>query len=261
LETSTASELIEIDQNYHDRITLRKQIMVDHPETVLGANDAVQPAVNELYSWLMTTYLPTRFPRLFHLTSVPSTTISNKDKPGSCAATIDPATHLLNTANNDLYPLTPPSSTLFTLRILGGALEDDFLFLLPSPDGDGYTLQGFVTCFPSGFDTSRIFGLKLREIHAPVPGYAEKLETSMDRYFERLEVGRFVRRVNVCYLSPYLLVGVRLHGGEAASTWEKKERPREWSITTHNNLFTPAGNHLYEGEALPLPDKDVDIAN
>ncbi len=52
-------------------------------------------------------------------------------------------------------------------------------------------------CFPSGFDTSRKFGLKLREIHGPVPGYREKLEGSMDRYFERLEVGKFVMRVNV----------------------------------------------------------------
>jgi len=188
LENITASDLIQIDKKYLDRITLRKQIMAEHPETVLAANDAVQPAVNELYTWLMTTYLPTRFPRLFVLTSN-VTSSTTKFNP----------THLRNTATYDLYPLTPPPSTTSALRILGYAVEDDLLFLLPSPDGDGYTLQGFVTCFPSGFDTSRKFGLKLREIHAPVPGYAERLERSMDRWFERLEVGTFVRRRNVRY--------------------------------------------------------------
>ena len=55
-----------------------------------------------------------------------------------------------------------------------------------------------MTCFPNGFDTRLKLGLKLREIHDPVPGYAEKLERSMDRFFERLEVGKVVRRVNVC---------------------------------------------------------------
>ncbi len=131
-----------------------------------------------------------RFPRLFELRT-------SKSDPNTSPSPCQDYTHLRNTATNDSYPLTPPTSTLDTLHILGGALEDDFLFLLPSPDGDGYTLQGFVTCFPSGFDTSRKFGLKLREIHGPVPGYREKLEGSMDRYFERLEVGKFVMRVNV----------------------------------------------------------------
>lgn len=198
MENITASDLIQIDKNYLNRITLRKQIIADHPSTVLGANDAVQPAVNELYTWLMTTYLPTRFPRLFALTSSPAPTPTPSTHPIDAKPNpTHPPTHLLNTATHDIYPLSPPATTLSTLRILGCALEDDLLFLLPSPDGDGYTLQGFVTCFPSGFDTSRKFGLKLREIHAPVPGYAEKLARSMDRWFERLRVGTFVRRRNV----------------------------------------------------------------
>ncbi|KAI9873356.1 MAG: hypothetical protein M1830_000504 [Pleopsidium flavum] len=208
LEKTTASDYIQIDKNYLSRITLRKQILSTHPQTVLGANTCVQPAVNELYVWLMTTYLPTRFPLLFTLNTEKQT--------------------LHNTSNDDTYPLDPPSSPLETLRILGTALEDDFLFLHPSDDGDGYALQGFVTCFPSGFDTSKKLGLNVREIHAPVPGYREKLETGMDRFFERLEVGRWVKRVN-------------------------------WSITTHDRLFAAFGNHLYEGET-PEPE-DIDIPN
>jgi hypothetical protein len=60
-------------------------------------------------------------------------------------------------------------------------------------------LQGYVTCFPAGFNTKEKFGLKLRDIHKPVPGYKEKLELSMDRTFDRLEVGKVIKRSNVSH--------------------------------------------------------------
>lgn len=59
--------------------------------------------------------------------------------------------------------------------------------------------------------------MKLRDIHRPVPGYKEKIELSMDRFFARLPVGKVVKRAN-------------------------------WAITTHSRLFVPSGNHLYEGD-------------
>ncbi|PSS12800.1 hypothetical protein M430DRAFT_124428 [Amorphotheca resinae ATCC 22711] len=196
------SELIEIDKNYVDRLTLRKQIMQEHQSTVLQAQPIIQPAINELYTYLTSIYLPQRFPTIFQLS------------PGG--------QQLHNLATSCTLPLEPPADPIQTLALLGANLEDDFLFLLPADDGDGYVLRGFVTCFPSGFDTREKLGLKLREIHKPVPGYKEKLELSMDRFFDRLEVGRLVRRVN-------------------------------WSITTTPTLFTPSGTHLYTDSPLPPP--------
>ena len=93
--------------------------------------------------------------------------------------------------------LQAPLDPIHTLELLGENLDDDFLLLLPS--NDQYELQGFVTCFPAGFNTKEKFGMKLREVHTPVPGYKEKLEKSMDRFFDRLEVGRVVQRSNVSY--------------------------------------------------------------
>jgi hypothetical protein len=72
--------------------------------------------------------------------------------------------------------------------------------------------------------------MKLREIHAPVPGYKEKLERSMDRYFANLPAGKIVKRAN-------------------------------WAITTHPDLFAPSGNHLYAGEEVTDSDLEVDIGN
>jgi hypothetical protein len=175
LTTSTISELIEIDRTYLTRLALRRQIMKDHHEIVLQAAPSIKPAVDELYTLLISTYLPSRFPTMFTVTP----------------------TGLLNHATTESIHLAPPSDPLQALEILGGNIDDEFLLLQPSEDGDGYMLKGFVTCFPSGFNTKEKFGLKLRDIHKPVPGYKEKLEKSMDRFFERIEVGKVVLRVNV----------------------------------------------------------------
>lgn len=95
-------------------------------------------------------------------------------------------------------------------------------------ENGSYVLRGFVTCFPAGFDTKEKFGMRLRDVHAPVPGYKAKLERSMDRFFARLEVGRVVMRSN-------------------------------WSITTHDRLFAAKEhNHLYEGEEVVEEVVDID---
>ncbi|TVY27415.1 hypothetical protein LHYA1_G004188 [Lachnellula hyalina] len=197
------SELIEIDRNYLSRIKIRKQIIQDHHDTVIQASPASRTALNELYTWLTGSYLPTRFPSMF---------------------TLSP-THLLNLVTSESLPLQPPTDPIQTFELLGNNLDEDFVLLLPSSDGDQYELKGFVTCFPSGFNTKEKFGMTLRDIHTPVPGYKEKLETSMDRFFARLEVGRVVQRSN-------------------------------WAITTHGRLFAASGTHLYEGEE-PEPE-DID---
>ncbi len=62
--------------------------------------------------------------------------------------------------------------------------------------GAKYVLEAYVSCCPSGFNPAEKLGKKLRDIHAPVPGYAERLEGSMDRYFATVEVGKYVKRVN-----------------------------------------------------------------
>ncbi|KAE8152386.1 hypothetical protein BDV25DRAFT_137957 [Aspergillus avenaceus] len=211
IEEATVSELIEMDKNYADRIALRKALMTDHPETVLGAEQCVAAAVNEFYSWMVETYLPTRFPRMFRL--------SPPFKPSI----------LHNLVTNEKLPLRAVGHPIETLRVLGGLVDEDVLFLLPSDDGDGYTLKGFVTCFPNGFNTKEKLNVKLRDIHKPVPKYKEKLEKSMDRYFDKLKVGKFMKRAN-------------------------------WTITTTPNLAFFQGTHLYEGDTVSQEEVNVENA-
>lgn len=178
-----------MDQNYRSRIAFRKDLMHRHPDAVLGALPSAHAAVAELYAWLTTRYLPVRYPSIF----------------------TPQAPNLLRILPlDDTVPCDPPADPLTALRTLGRLLDDDFLFLRPHPDGAGHRLDAFVCCCPSGFALPARLGHTLRDIHAPVPGYAARLATSMDRFFARLRPGVYVRRANVS-------LPVR-HAGEALRT-------------------------------------------
>ncbi|KAK4570173.1 hypothetical protein LTR86_002253 [Recurvomyces mirabilis] len=207
LENVTMGDFLEMDESYLDRLALRRKIMDENSEATRQCNEVAKPAVIELYDWLVSTYLPRRYPMVYK----PKMTVNGR--------------RLHNTATGKDIPTTPtsPSSALYTL---GENIDTDFLILLPSSTAaDGspiYHLEAFVTCFPSGFSTKEKCGMPLATIHAPVPGYAAKLERSMDRFFAKLEVGKIVKRAN-------------------------------WSISTDGVLFCEGGNHMYGDEDKSKP--------
>ncbi len=136
---------------------------------------------------------------------------------------------LQNLVTGEILPTrgsNPNTTTTTLLKTLGQHLDEDFLFLLPEQNKDGdekkdakYLLEAYVTCCPSGFNPAEKLGKKLRDIHGPVPGYADKLEGSMDRFFEKVETGRYVKRVN-------------------------------WSVSMNGELFQPGlgTNHAHKGD-------------
>ena len=189
LESTTPSSLLELDSTYATRLPLRTHFLRAHRPETLACNPAATPAVAELYTWLTRTYLPARFPSVFE----------------------PRASGLWNAATGDVMPFEAVGAE-GALEVLGRNVDTDFLVLLPeATEGAGgesgkgqkngqrqekYVLQAFVTAFPAGFRTRAKLGLRLADIHGPVPGYAEKLEKSMDRFFASLVVGRVVKRWN-----------------------------------------------------------------
>lgn len=201
IENTTLSDLIAMDNTFPTRCTIRKSLIEKESHEVLACTPKAIPAVLELYTWLTTTYLPTRFPSVYTPAGM----------------------HLRNNVTGSLLPLNL-AATLenaeCALQLLGENIDDEFLLLLPSDapsDGGKYRLEAFINCFPSGFNTRSKLGLLLSEIHDPVPGYAQKLEKSMDRFFAGLPVGKIVKRAN-------------------------------WAISTSGDLFCLAGNHMSEEE-------------
>ncbi|KAJ5385998.1 hypothetical protein N7509_008539 [Penicillium cosmopolitanum] len=191
IENLDPSELIQMDKTYLGRISKRKAVLDQHHDVVVAVNDPplkdprIRAAVSELYTFILGTYLPTRYPTMFQLDNSP------KREP-----TVE------NRVTGARWPtiLTEDMPTIRALEILTQTVDEEFLILLPDTSAleetSPYVLQAYATCFPSGFNTRDKLGLRLADIHGPVPGYAEKIERSMDKFLTKIEVGRFVKRVN-----------------------------------------------------------------
>lgn len=200
IESLSPSELILFDNTYKDRLALRTSLLKSHPETVVGIHDdgsdpRIADAVCEYYTFVLGTYLPTRYPNVFNLHR---TELVDGSK-----------NHMLeNRATGELWPITLTDSkgangkrsrTRKALENLLRVVDEDILFLLPESSSSGdekYHLKAYAVAFPSGFDTTKKLGLPLSAIHGPVPGYKDKLERSMDRFFGKLEPGKYVKRSN-----------------------------------------------------------------
>lgn len=210
-----------MDKNYEDRIVYRRKIMKEHHDIVVAVHDErIRHGVGELYKFLMGTYLPSRYPSMFK--------VHHTEYEYGKEAMLE------NLVNGELLPTKPTRATptMRILEILGKTLDEDFLFLLPSEnfeEDNSYILEAYMTICPAGFNPRDKLGRKLREIHDPVPGYREKLESSMDRFFDKIEVGTYVKRAN-------------------------------WSVTTGSELYAASGGtHAYEGNSEALMDEiDVD---
>lgn len=195
-----------MDEQYLERLKERKKILKQYPGA-LGCIDTGVEMVNELYSFLITHYLPRRYPTMFKIENASKT--------------------LHNMVTQEYLPLDPPASRTEALRIIALAVDEDFLMLLPSPDGDGYSLQAFVWCYPVGFDPVEKLGIKLRDAHGPVPSYKEHLQMSMDRYFDKLIPGKVMDRVN-------------------------------WAVATNSALCERGEYHLYSDDQVST-QADVDL--
>lgn len=220
LTTIPPSDLLPIDKTYESRLELRSSLISQHRDTAIGVCDdnggdaRVRDAVEELYAFVIGWYLPSRYPTMFRVIASPAREKGNGEEV------------LENKVTGDIWPTTLDSTqtTESALEILGKTIDEDFLILLPTqspnkpPEDQKYHLSAYITCYPSGFDPAQKLGLQLSTIHAPVPGYSEKLEKSMDRFFSRIEVGKVVKRVN-------------------------------WSVTTGAGLFAAfGGTHARVGE-------------
>jgi hypothetical protein len=196
LQSCTLSDLVAVDNTYLDRIKDRRDLISTRCEDIIGCNPVAKEAVDELYIWIFSIYLPKRFPTMFSLV------------PSEESYSI----FLLNHITNENIELAPPDNPIEALKTLGRHIDNEFLVLLPSSSPkppkspskifptltpqEPYHLHAFTLCYPSGFNTVFKLGLPLSAIHAPVPGYESKIGKSMDRFFALIPFGKIVKRAN-----------------------------------------------------------------
>lgn len=210
-----------MDKEYRTRIEYRKRLLKEHPDVVRALDigpstdnpdPRIRPALSELYTWVMGTYLPGRYPSMFQLKATEYETGKTDMLHNKVTGTLYP-TKISSGSPTDTGPL------YLALETLGKTVDEDFLILLPtrSPEEKNnpepstpphlanndptdpnrtYTLAAYINCYPNGFNPASKIGKQLSDIHTPVPGYAARLEKSMDRFFRSIPVGKYVLRAN-----------------------------------------------------------------
>jgi hypothetical protein len=80
------------------------------------------------------------------------------------------------------------------LDLAGRLVQEDLLLMQPTPEG--YRLAAASLCFPLRWRLREKLGCPMTQIHAPVPGYPEKLARPVDTFFNRIKSSHPVWRLN-----------------------------------------------------------------
>jgi dimethylamine monooxygenase subunit A len=95
---------------------------------------------------------------------------------------------------------------------------------------DTYRLTAGAVCFPSNWLLSDKIGRALADVHGPVPGYAEKLASPVDRFFKNLAADTIMARANWhIHATPDLFqAGHRLDAATAAAITPANAGEKLW---------------------------------
>lgn len=196
------NDIICIENTYLDRVTLRAKLF---EETKLyGCHESAVDALKETYDYIFN-HLLKRYPMYFELN--------------------EKGTSIHNKITGKTIPASPSELTPEEiLRYIATNIEEDMLILIKNPsteEYDEYILRAAVSLFPAGFNPLEKLNQPLTKIHGPVPGYLQKLQLSMNKFFTRLQPYEYYIRNN-------------------------------WSLQTHTNICAPVGSHATKEESMKI---------
>jgi hypothetical protein len=188
LETLDLARWIEPDENLVRDLDERERLLAEARDVVFVAEPGTEAAQSEVWD-LLSAHLPEQFPVLYR-------------KTGEAV---------------EVLPADRSIAIGWDAPIIAAArlVQEDLVLMRKGPEG--YRLVAAVLCFPSFWSLREKFGATLDQLHAPVPGYQERLGARMNRIFDHLKVEMPVWRVNWS-ISPDCV----LHQPES------RARPRRW---------------------------------
>lgn len=167
LRSLDPADWIRLDATWPDLLAERRRLLAEHrPEVLLTLPGTEAPARDLLLR--LASHLPAQFPALYA-------------RDGRM---------LLNRLTGEVLDVSeaPPLETACLL------VPEDFCLL--RREAGGWRLAAGIVCFPNRWRLAEKAGRGLPGIHQPVPGYAERLATPVDRFFDTLAPGRGVWRTN-----------------------------------------------------------------
>lgn len=160
---------LELDKNYTKRIRERKELYEKHGKAVLDYMPGSQIACKELMEMCLQ-FVCARYPHYFSLSADKGMLYNS----------------LLGT-ETDLKATHP-------LHTLLENIPEDFAIMLRDPKDGFYYFRAGVICSSLGWNVGTKIGMQLKEIHAPIPDYKEKMQLSMDRFFAKFPTDRPIQR-------------------------------------------------------------------
>ena len=164
-----ADELVEIDCRYPAEMAERRGLLATRHGDVFASIAGSEQARAEVLD-LLADLLPRRYPGWF-----------NRD-----GAT------LRNRLTHEDWDLSRPAYD--PLELAGRLVQEDLCLI--DTAGESPVLSAAVLCAPSRWRLTEKIGLKLEAVHGPVPMYAERLASPVDRFMRNLRPGKVVERLN-----------------------------------------------------------------
>lgn len=147
---------LELEDTYEQRIKERQSLFAEHGTDVLQALPGSELACKELMEMSLQ-FLCARYPQYFEL---------------------DLANMLFH---NRILQTETDLGTAEPLHVLFNNIPEDFAIMLRDDKTGFYLFRAGIICSALGWNVASKIGLRLHEIHAPIPDYKEKMQFSMDR--------------------------------------------------------------------------------
>ena len=178
---------IEPDAQCAVELKEKERLLTERHDEVFATLPEASPGAAETLA-LLVEYLPSRFPELYR-------------RSGD---------QLDNLATGQQWEID--NTPLHPLDLAGRLIQEDLCLMQWRAHTQVYHLVGASLCFPTRWRLADKIGRPLNEIHAPIPGYAEQLATTMDKFFDRLKVEKPVWRLNWSLMDDPALFQPTRHG-------------------------------------------------
>ena len=165
-----ASEWFELDERYADEMAERRRLLAERRDDVFGVLPEAEDASSEVLQRLVA-YLTTQFPQWF-------------SRDGNT---------LVNRLTDETWDLAEPSC--HPLELAGRLVQEDLCIIQTSEDAPP-RFTAAILCFPSRWRLNEKLGKPLTAVHGPVPHYAERLATPVDRFMAKVKPGHIASRLN-----------------------------------------------------------------
>jgi hypothetical protein len=207
LQALPSEQWIEIGEDFSAQLAEKRKLLATRHDDVVQVLPQAQPASAEALK-LLIDHL-----RQYH----------------SDSFTFDSG-KLCNIATGEEWDLG--QSSLHPLEQATRLVQEDFCILQADEEtnGDTYRLTAGAVCFPSNWRLADKIGRALAGVHGPVPAYAEKLGTQVDRFFKNLAAGTIMWRANwLIHATPELFQsGHKLDAATAAAITPENAGEKLW---------------------------------